>query len=411
MAGNGSGGRLPVDQAHRVVDDAGPLSFVGGAGDFGADGRIAHPGDFDAQVEGALANVAAALGARGCGLADVVRLKAFYKSDGSRDEWAVLAALRRAFDADLAPAITAHPVPLQPFDGQEIQLQAIAAKDWRNGSDIRSVEVAVPDAVAGLFDRPRLTRGLRAGEIIAVPGRTAIDEQGNPLAPGDGIAQTDLVMAGIGDTLAALGAGFQDVIKKEGTYFGTTMDQWEPMAARRASYFREPAAAATVVPCHALHPAGCVTKIEVLALRDQWNGFDKYIPREDRWPKRVWDWPIPMPYRQGIRLRGMIWTGGQVPFEEGMNQGNAVHVGEPLEQARFTMGYVNDIVEAFGKTTRDYALLVCYFASDGGQKATEDFIAAIADTIDGALPPLTMVPQPHMHSPEMTVEIWGVAKG
>ena len=60
MAGNGSGWRLPVDQAHRVVDDAGPLCFVGGAGDFGADGRIAHPGDFDAQVQGAPAKVAVA---------------------------------------------------------------------------------------------------------------------------------------------------------------------------------------------------------------------------------------------------------------------------------------------------------------------------------------------------------------
>ena len=56
------------------------------------------------------------------------------------------------------------------------------------------------------------------------------------------------------DTMAELGAGFQDVIKKEGYYFGTTMEQWAGMAATRASYFREPAAVATVVPCHRLYP-------------------------------------------------------------------------------------------------------------------------------------------------------------
>ncbi|MEE2981088.1 MAG: Rid family hydrolase, partial [Pseudomonadota bacterium] len=194
-------------------------------------------------------------------------------------------------------------------------------------------------------------------------------------------------------------------------YFGATLDEWAPMSARRATYFREPAAPSTSVPCHALYPPGSITMIEALAMRDHLNGFDKYIPRDDRWPERVWDWPIEMPYRQGMRLRNMIWTGGQVPFEEAMNQGKAVHVGDPLAQASFTMGYVNDIVEAFGKTTQDYALLVCYFASDGSQAATEAFVGAIADTIGGELPPLTLVPQPKMHSDDITVEIWGVAKG
>ena len=411
MAGNGGGWRLPITQPHRTVEDAGPLVFVGGAGDFGSGGSIAHPGDFDVQVQGAMANVAADLGRRGCSLADVVRLKAFYKSDGSRDEWALLAALRRAFDADLAPAITTHPVPQQAFDDQEIQIQAMATKGWRDGPNVRSVEAPVPDHVAALFDRPRYTRGLRAGEFIAVPGRTAMDDQGKPLALGQGIEQTDIIMASMEATLAELGASYQDAIKKEGYYFGTTMDEWAPMAARRASYFREPAPPATVVPCHVLYPEGCVTKVEVLAMRDEWNGFDKYIPREDQWPARVWDWPIPVPYRQGARLRNMIWTGGQVPMEEANNQGNAVHVGDPLEQTRFTMDYVNDIVAAYGKSTRDYALLVCYFTSDGSQAATEAFVGAVADTIDGELPPMTLVPQPKMHSDDFTVEIWGVAKG
>jgi enamine deaminase RidA (YjgF/YER057c/UK114 family) len=401
--------QLPISQSHRVSGAAGPLAFVGGAADFGPDGVIVHAGDFDAQVLGALRNVATALDAVGCTLDDVVRLKAFYKSDGSRDEWSVLAALRRPFDVDLAPAITAHPVPLQPFENQEIQIQAIASRGWRENPDVRAVEVRVPDHAAELFDRPRLTSGLRAGEFIAVPAQMAIDEQGRAIAAGLGIEQTDIVMRRIGETLEQLGASFQDAIKKEGYYFGTTMDEWAPMAARRASSFREPAPVATVVPCHALYPQGCVTKVEVLAMRAEWNGFDKYIPREDRWPERVWDWPIPVPYRQGIALRDMVWTGGQVPFEEAMNQGNAVHGGDLLAQTRFTMGYVNDIIEAFGCTTGDYALLVCYFESTGTQAETEAFVTALAETVDGDLPPMTLVPQPHMHSDDMSVEIWGVA--
>jgi len=72
------------------------------------------------------------------------------------------------------------------------------------------------------------------------------------------------------------------------------------------TYFREPAAVATVVPCHALWPEGALTKVEVLGMRAYRNGFDKYIPRDDRWPERVWDWPISVPYRQGVRLRNTI---------------------------------------------------------------------------------------------------------
>jgi enamine deaminase RidA (YjgF/YER057c/UK114 family) len=406
---DGSGWRLPIARDHRTSATAGPLVFVGGAGDFDRQGRIRNPEDFEAQLRGALDNVAAALADRDCGLADVVRLKGYYSSDGSRNEWAVLAALACAFEDAPAPTISLLPVPLQPFAGQTIQLQAIACPGWRTGPNIRAVEAAVPADAASLFDRPAVTRALRAGEVISVALQAALDGEGLATTPGDGLAQTDVVMARIDEALAALGASFQDVIKKEGYYVGTTMDQWAPMAERRARHFREPGPVATVVPAHVLCPEGVVTKVEVLAMRAEWNGFDKYIAREDRWPARVWDWPIPVPYRQGLRLRDMIWTGGQVPFEEGLNTGKAVHAGDLAAQTRFTMGYVNDIVEAFAHPSRDYAMLVCYFASGGTPAETEAFIDTIAETVDGALPPLTVVPQPHMHSAEIGVEIWGVA--
>ena len=86
-------------------------------------------------------------------------------------------------------------------------------------------------------------------------------------------------MSRLEEILKALGASFQDAVKKEGYYFGTTQDQWAPMAKVRASYFREPGPVATVVSCHALWPEGALTKVEVLAMREEWNGFDKYIPR------------------------------------------------------------------------------------------------------------------------------------
>lgn len=108
--------RLPIPAAHHLSASAGALSFVGGAGDFDASGRIRHWGDFDAQVEGAMENLAKALAAETCTLGDVVRLKAHYTAE--RDDWEVIAALARYFKADPMPAISTMPEALQPFSGQ-----------------------------------------------------------------------------------------------------------------------------------------------------------------------------------------------------------------------------------------------------------------------------------------------------
>lgn len=403
--------RWPIDRAHALAGTAGPLSFVGGAGDFDERGRIRHPGDLQAQIGGALSNLAAALAIEGSALADVVRLKAFYRSDGARDEWEVLGGLVHGFDADPLPAITLLPVPLQPFAGQELQLQAIAMRGWRSGADVRVAAAEAPEPYRALLKHRRLTAGLRAGEFIAVPGSTAVDHEGQVLAAGDGPGQTRIVMSRLESTLNALGASLQDCIKKEGYYFGTTQEQWAGMAAVRASFFREPGPVATVVPCHALWPRDALTRIEVLAMRQNWNGFDKYIPRDDRWPRRVWDWPIPLPYRQAIRLRDTIWLGGQVPWGSDSNAGRVVLPGKLLPQAQFTMSYIDDLLRAFGKAPSDLRLAVAYFTSSGTEEETCAFIDEVAAWIGGPLPPMTIVPQPHMHTPDMTVEIWGVAKG
>ncbi|MFP6682934.1 MAG: Rid family hydrolase, partial [Gammaproteobacteria bacterium] len=267
----------------------------------------------------------------------------------------------------------------------------------------------IPKPYASLFNQPLMSDGIRAGEFYAVGGQTAAAEDGQTVDASDGKAQTHIVMSRLEAIQAELGTSFQDAIKKEGYYFGTTMEEWANMARIRASYFREPAAVATVVPCHALRPEGALTKVEVLGMRGLWNGFDKYIPREDRWPKRVWDWPIPVPYRQGIRLRNMIWTGGQVPWEPFSNSGRAMHPGNVIAQTHFVMSYIEDILRSFDATTSDLRLLVCYFASDGSPEQTHRIVEALHDCVAGPLPPATIVPQPHLHADNSRIEVWGVA--
>ena len=403
--------RLPFDNQHHLAGSAGALSFVGGSGDFNENGTIRSPGDLNAQLQGALKNLESALEIESCTLHDIVRIKVFYSSDGSVNEWDIKARIAAAFRTEPLPVISALPVPLQPFEGQLVQLQAIAQRGWRNGSDVRVSQSAIPASQRSQFHCKKLTDGLRAGEFIAVANRTAADEDDNIAAPGDGPAQTHTIMQSIESTLAGLGASFQDAVKKEGYYFGTTRDQWASMAKVRASYFREPGPVATVVPAHVLYPNDAVTKIEVLAMRQTRGGFDKYIPREDWWPERVWDWPIPLPYRQSSRLRDVIWLGGQVPYATHSNKPGRVLDGELDLQTTFTMSYIEDLLRGFNRSSADLKLCVCYFTSKGTQGETIKFMQTLRDCIGGALPPLTLVPVPHMHTPETTIEIWGVAQG
>ena len=115
--------RLPIGHTHHLAASAGALSFVGGAGDFDGAGRIRNPDDLGKQIEGAVANMAAALAVESCGLDDVARLKAFFTAGEAVDDWDVIAALARHFPVEPMPCISTLPVPLQPFAGQSIDVR------------------------------------------------------------------------------------------------------------------------------------------------------------------------------------------------------------------------------------------------------------------------------------------------
>ncbi len=400
--------RWPIGHVHHISATAGPLTFVGGGGDFDRAGAIRHPGDLDRQIEGALANISEALAAESCALSDVVRFKAFHTTD--RDDWEIVAKIAAHVPDDPMPAIGVTPEPLQPFDGQVVQIQAIAQRRWRQGSDIRVAARPAPPARRDLFGGRTVTGGLRAGEFIAVANRTAEDGNGVVADPGDGVAQSHVIMGYHEATLAELGATTQDCVKMEGCYFGENHDDWAPLARARASHFAEPGPPATVVPCQRLNPEGAVTKIGVMAMREEWNGFDKYIPRGDSWPRRVWDWSIPLPYRQGIRLRDTIWLGGQVPSEPFSNTRARMLPGDLVGQTRMTVSYIEDILRGFGRGPADLKLMVCYFTCPDGEATTRLFLDTVVQCVGGALPPTTLVAKPRMHSVDNTVEIWGVAQ-
>ena len=146
-------------------------------------------------------------------------------------------------------------------------------------------------------------------------------------------------------------------------------------------------------------------------MRERRHSYDKYIPREDAWPDRVWDWPLSLPYRQAQKLRGMIWLGGQVPAEPFSNTGKRVLPGQLFPQTRFTMSYIDDLLRPFGRSPADLKLMVCYYTASAEEDVTPHLLQLLRDCCGGVLPPVTLVPVPHMQTADSTVEIWGVAQG
>ncbi|MDP7453092.1 MAG: hypothetical protein QF661_10425 [Arenicellales bacterium] len=402
---------LPTPFTHNLCASAGALSFVGGAGDFDSTGALRNPGDMTRQITGTVENVAAALHQEHCSLADAVRVKAFYRPEANRGEISIVQALQDAFPNEPSPVVSTLPVPLQPFKGQEIQVQVIAVRNWRTTGDFQVETQPLQVAGDNTSAHPVVTTALRAGEFIAVANRTAAHFNTRFDAALDGAGQSHIIMPSLQNSLTAVGASLQDSVKMEGYYFGTTRKDWAPLAQARASYFSEPGPPATVVPCHTLWPDKTATKIEVLAMRERRHNYNKYIPREDAWPDRVWDWPLSLPYRQAQRLRGMIWLGGQVPAEPFSNTGKRVLSGQLLPQTRFTMSYIDDLLRPFGRSPADLKLMVCYYTASAEEDVTPGLLQLLRDCCGGVLPPVTLVPVPHMQTADSTVEIWGVAQG
>jgi enamine deaminase RidA (YjgF/YER057c/UK114 family) len=401
---------LPIEGVHEVSASAASLSFVGGAGDFDNRGEIRSPDDLGSQIKGAVENVEKALSQENCSLADVVRIKAFVELSPQVDEGGAVRMLLDALPGDPAAVISVVPVEMQPFEGQKIQLQAIAKRDWRELA-YQVVEDTLRIASADTGEETVVTTALRVGEFIAAANRTAahcIDAYDGSI---DGVDQCHAIMKSLNSDLKQVGATLQDSVKLEGYYQGVTRAQWTPFAKARASYFAEPGPPATVIPCHLGEHDQTMTRVGVLAMRERRNSYDKYIPREDAWPERVWDWPAELPYRQAQRLRDMIWLGGQVPAQPYSNTGKRVHPGQLLPQARLTMSYISDLLRPFGRSPSDLKLLVCYYRRLPDQDETDALLSLLTDYCGGVLPPLSLIPVDHMQDEDSTIEIWGVAQG
>src|SRR5262247_2383638 len=158
---------------------AGAIAFVGGQVDKSSTGEPLHAFDLAAQTAVVIRHIDTVLREFGAGLANVVKLVAFYATDGAVDETAFLTDIGRHVLAHggapdgVGPAITLVPLPCLALPGMMVEIEAIAMLGMHGERLPRTT--ANPPAPAPL--PPPFSHGVRCGEHIwtSAQGGRAVD--------------------------------------------------------------------------------------------------------------------------------------------------------------------------------------------------------------------------------------------
>ncbi len=384
--------------SHQHGVRAGELIFVGGQVDKDMAGQRLNPYDLEAQTAAVVRHIGTVLAGFGAGLGDVVKLVAFYVNDGNVDERAFLADIGRHLmdhGVEVGPAITLVPLPWLAYPEMQVEIEAVAMLGENGARLTRSA--ANPPQLAPLL--APFNHGIRCGEHIWVGAQTPHDAGGDVLHPGDMLAQTSVVMDNLGAVLDGFGAGYDDAIKFNIWFRGDgTIDTWRDAALVRGGYFNEPGPPATGLPTPNL-PAGEMTRMEIWAMRAEDGG---YIERHYVWPEGTWDWPIPLPYKMGVKCRDVVVVGGQVPLDD---TGAVMDPGELLDQTRRTMELIRNVLAEYGLTMDEMVKQNAFYKGEAGpdvivanQTLRSSYYAEPAGASTG-------IPLPFLALAEMMIEV------
>ena len=340
---------------------AGDIVFVGGQVDKSSTGEPLHAFDLATQTAVVIRHVDTVLREFGAGLANVVKLVAFYATDGSVDETTFLADIGRHVLAhggapdSIGLAITLVPLPCLALPGMMVEIEAIAMLG-KDGERLPRT-TANPPALAPL--PPPFNHGVRCGEHIWTSaqgqGLTALRRRSRASRTTDDslpypqnlVAQTEVAMEHMAQVLAALGADLDDIVRLSTWYRGDgTRATWEPAARQRASYFTAPGPTVSALPTPSL-PHGDMTRVDAWAMRD---ADGRRLARTYAQLHEGWQWPVALPAAIGLQCGAFVFVGQQVALDA---QGRTIAPGDLLEQTRQVMESTRTVLASFGLTLDD----------------------------------------------------------
>lgn len=108
------------------------------------------------------------------------------------------------------------------------------------------------------------SRAVRVGNIIEVTGTVAVDENGQPVSPGDAYAQTRFILEKIEDVLNRAGATLRHVVRTR--IFVTDIARWEEYGRAHREFFEQIRPCTTMVEVSRLIHPDYLVEIEATAI-------------------------------------------------------------------------------------------------------------------------------------------------
>lgn len=333
--------------------------FIAGQVDLDDHARVQHPGDLLAQAKSSMAYVGRVLEDAGADMADLVKLTVFYVPTAGLQEARLASAIGKAM-GDIespGPALALVPLPGLAYPGMVVEIEGWAMRGC-NGERL-------PRQAAWRADGPRLPRpfsqAIRCEEMIFTSLITSFDENDVVRGKGGEAEQCAIVLPKLDALLGQLGADLQDVVKANSWFAEPgTKESWAEPALVRGRFYREPGPAATGISLPSLASADLAYACDLIAMRGV--GGER-LARTSVWPDGHWDWPVHLPYRQGLRAGDLVFLGGQVALAP---DASVLAPGDMIEQTKISMAYIKTILGELGLGFEHVVKVNSFYKGDVG---------------------------------------------
>ena len=219
-----------------------------------------------AQADSTLGALFAALEGVGAAPGDVCRFVVYLRADLDDAQGVVLERLGKGF-TEPGPVFETMLLTRLGRVGEILRLEAVALRGTAAGT--RPARRLSQDAHWSWPAGGPWSQAIRSGDMAFIGAQLPVDAAGRLVGEGDLAAQTHAAMRHMGAALAAMGSGFDEVVKVNARFTGDWDESaWGLNVGIRSDYYGRPGPASTgiVVPrleiAGAMIQAGCVAVSE-----------------------------------------------------------------------------------------------------------------------------------------------------